>query len=77
MERNKIKKRPAKELTFQEKNNLIKKSKETGWSQRKLAETFKISKSQVQRILSNQEQITKSLKSLTFNKRRRVNRMYI
>lgn len=65
------------ELNFQQKLALKKDSETKGWTQRKLAQEHKISKSQVQRILSNKERIKTPKRTRNNLKRSRVNREYM
>lgn len=65
------------ELNFQQKLALIKDSETKGWTQRKLAQEHKISKSQVQRILSNKERIKTQKRTRNNLKRSRINREYM
>lgn len=64
------------ELTFEYKLSLIKDSEEKLLSQRQLASKYDVSKSQVQRILANKENIKKQKMSKRFLKRSRPNREF-
>lgn len=74
MARNKAK---NKELTVKEKINLIEEQKKQPTSIRKIAQKYKISKSQVQRVLQNQNDIIKRKNDRSFLKRQRLRRRLI
>lgn len=63
----------ANELRIVEKIKLLEDHEKFALSERKLAEKYKISKSQVHRILANKENLKKLEK--VNKKRRRLNRM--
>lgn len=63
-----------KELNFGEKIKLIEEKEKTQKSEKRLAEQFEISKSQVHRILLNKDNILKQKRNRNHLKRSRVNR---
>lgn len=68
------KKSNNRELTFKEKIKLIEDQREQPTSMRKLAHKYEISKSQVQRILKNEDDIIKRKNDRSFLKRQRLRR---
>lgn len=65
------------ELNFEQKLCLINDSEKKLMTQRQLASKYEISKSQVQRILSNKENIKSQKKTRKFLKRSRLSRKLI
>lgn len=68
-------KKPNNEIAIAEKLKLIKEREDSGTSERNLASKYKISKSQVHRILKNKDQIKLQSKNKNV-KRARLNRMF-
>lgn len=66
----------SKELTIKRKIDLIKYHEETKSSQRNIALKYNVSKSQVQRILSNKTNLLNFEKNNGNKKRQRLYRMY-
>lgn len=64
------------ELNIKEKLQLIDEKEKQKISERKLAVKYKISKSQVHRILENKEKIKKVEKNRSGLKRQRINREF-
>lgn len=68
------KKSNNKELTFKDKIKLIEEQRKQAVSIRKLAQNYEISKSQVHRILANQNDIIRRKNDRSFLKRQRLRR---
>lgn len=63
-----------KELNFKDKLKLIEDNNNKQTTQRKLAAKYGVSKSQVQRVLTNKENISKQKNNRSYSKRHRVQR---
>lgn len=63
-----------KELNFKEKLKLLEDNNKNQTTQRKLAAKYGVSKSQVQRVLTNKENILKQKNNKSYLKRHRVQR---